>query len=393
MCRGNEIQHLSETRLGQLAHLESVDFADNPLGGLCQSVLLSLRSIKSLGLSSCQFHTFPEIWTMQGLKHLGLHGNQIVEVPREIFQLQRLRRLDLSRNHLRELPLELGALQSLTWLNLSHNQLSEVPDSLSLLTELHELGLGANKLKHLPDLGRMKRLRILSVFENQLEDLGDWNEALVSLERLDVSSNRLTHLPEAIFQLPNISYINAKSNRIPELPSSARPAKKLKLEYFNIADNYLSTIPYHYASVLRKVRVLDLSNNPFIQHPSSLSADRSPAVSSLRHLCTKSLLRQTDGELAELICMLPHQLLGDLVEAQRCYGCDDWIMRDHGCTHVEQRDIQAFRVPFTRRFCSATCADDYLHPPSVNPRLWPYLTKCFHQALGKAYDYIFKTLL
>ena len=98
------------------------------------------------------------------LTGLGLHGNQLTELPESIGKLTNLTMLQLSNNQLTELPESIDKLTNLTELFLDGNQLTELPESIGKLTNLTELYLWSNPIKSLPP--ELSHLNSITYFHN-----------------------------------------------------------------------------------------------------------------------------------------------------------------------------------------------------------------------------------
>lgn len=116
-----------------------------------------------------------------------------------------LKELSFESTHLRELPESLFTLQGLSTLKLHKNKLALTPaaaSKLATLKNLKVLDLSHNKLEHLPDFSQMTELRSLNVSQNRLTQWPAGVDDLPFLTQLDLRGNRITTLPEGYFQLP-----------------------------------------------------------------------------------------------------------------------------------------------------------------------------------------------
>ena len=80
-----------------------------------------------------------KIGELRRLRHLNLHNNHVVGLPRTFVQLGWLEKVYLQGNQLRRLPEDIGRLRSLTLLCLDNNQLRSLPESFGNLYNLRVL--------------------------------------------------------------------------------------------------------------------------------------------------------------------------------------------------------------------------------------------------------------
>ncbi|KAJ8618099.1 hypothetical protein MRB53_014285 [Persea americana] len=100
---------------------------------------------------------------------------------------------------------------SLVVLDLSRTRIEMVPESLSNLVNLHALILvNCWKLKKIPDVGKLKELRVLNLRYSSIEELPEGMERLRKLRILDLSSTeKLERFPVGI--LPKLSLLEELS--------------------------------------------------------------------------------------------------------------------------------------------------------------------------------------
>ena len=156
--------------LGNLASLNSLDFADNGF----------LRD----GLSGS---IPPELGNLANLTYLNLEFNDLTGgIPSELGRLASLNGLVLVGNDLSgSIPANLGSLGSLTSLWLGHNDLSgAIPAELSALVNLRVLSVTGNRLTGPlpPELGNLVNLGNLYLARNRLT--GTVPDSFLGLSRL-----------------------------------------------------------------------------------------------------------------------------------------------------------------------------------------------------------------
>jgi Leucine-rich repeat (LRR) protein len=192
--------------IGKLAKLQMLSIMDTPLRSLPGSVD---------GLVDLQF--------------VRLSNNQLTTLPEAIRQWRSVTTLDLTGNPLEQLPNGIGGMASLSELTIKGksgttvegtNSLRKLPDSLiycdqlQILTIENQPQLDANDV--FTKAAQLKNLTELSVVNCQINRLPDlaWKE--LPWQKLNVASNRLTDLPFGLVDVPELRYISAQKNRLPD---------------------------------------------------------------------------------------------------------------------------------------------------------------------------------
>lgn len=105
------------------------------------------------------------------------------------------------------------SLEKLKVLKLHNQNLCEIPSEISLLGNLEELYLNGNILKNLPDsLGKLKKLKKLWLQDNQLISLPQTFSQLEQLKELVVFDNKLQEIDSKIVSLQNLKTLYAHKN-------------------------------------------------------------------------------------------------------------------------------------------------------------------------------------
>lgn len=247
----------------------------------------------SLGLISLP----PELWELEQLTSLDLHGNplaplpatlgrlinltslelhdtRVAELPVEVGRLTKLTLLSLSHNRLTTLPLEIGKLENLTSLAIRNNQLESLPASIGNLTRLKSLYAAGNQLAVLPhELGNMVSLRGLELHHNQLTALPPEIGQLGSLVTLELYDNLLTTLPPEIGHLISLTVLELQDNRLTALPAGF--GQLSNLVHLNLSNNFLKSLPAG-VNNFEKLKSLYLGNNPLAIPPEILNKYSEP---------------------------------------------------------------------------------------------------------------------
>jgi adenylate cyclase len=297
----NTISSLPE-EIGQLWNLERLVIVGNQISRFpegCKSlvnlVLLDCRRNNLSDLSLiCKLPRLETLYT----DHNAVHAVDLVVGPR-------LTLLDASSNditQLRVMDLSTSEPCRLTYLNISHAKLSSLDGlALSHLLELKELRLAHNQFRALPDtIGALEKLEKLCVSDNRLDALPDNIGDLKNLRILDAHNNSLLELPASMWQCTALEEINVTSNLIvnwndppgPPLganfyssggdpgrkPSTAGsvnsthsyiPPLARSLHKLYLGENRLADDALHPLTILRELRVLNLSFNGIQELPPS----------------------------------------------------------------------------------------------------------------------------
>ena len=183
-----------------------------------------------------------------------------------LWKLSDLKELDLSGcgNNL-NLPDERNlwtSFSSLKKLDLNNNQLRVLPQSIETLPSLEILFLSENKFEAIPDLTKMKKLRVLSLRGNLITNLSSSNLPTATLEWLILTSNHIHTIDSDIKDLKLLKKLMLSHNNISEIPEELGDCQDLEL--IRLADNNIRSVP---ASLLTlstsKLAWISLSGNPF----------------------------------------------------------------------------------------------------------------------------------
>lgn len=308
----NMITELPE-EIGRLTALEQLIFVGNQISRLPEgcSRLVNLQvldcrrnSIIDLSIT----HALPQLLQLFA-DHNVIHALDLSYGPHSATSL------DVSFNDITLLKLVPAVYTpfSLTYLDVSHTKLSSLDDfALSHLSALQTLKLDHNLFRTLPDsLGELSHLITLSCSDNHLDSLPETIGSLRRLETLDAHNNSLGQLPVSIWNCPSLVLINVTSNLIaawhdppdtshlvpgtsleilptsPGLKShlqisrkassatvhtpSGRPSPPLaySLEKLYVGENHLTDECLPPFTILKELRVLNLSFNEIQELPGS----------------------------------------------------------------------------------------------------------------------------
>ncbi|KLO15376.1 L domain-like protein [Schizopora paradoxa] len=302
----NEIESLPDS-IGRLKHLERFLIVGNKISvlpatceGLTRLEMLDCRrnNISDLSLV-CKLPCLQSLWA----DHNTVHALSLVVGPR-------LQKLDASFNDITQLIVHPSAaslnLSSITTLNISYAKLSSLDGiAFAHLTSLRNLRLEHNSFRSIPDtLGALLELEHLSCSDNQLDALPDSIGELQKLKMLDAHNNSLTELPASMWQCCSLETLNVTSNLLkhwhdPPSPVVSSDALELlvaqsdnqrklstagsiastinrvlpplahSLQNLYLGENQLTEDVLHPLTVLRELRVLNLSFNEIQDLPPS----------------------------------------------------------------------------------------------------------------------------
>lgn len=246
-----------------------------------------LQNLQVLSLSHCNLQELPAgLAELQNLHTLVADHNNLSSIPAKFEDLRSLERLELSANCLVQLPDSFFTLKALRVLNLSANRIKELPKEIENLEQLEELGFSYNKVCKIPDLRKLRNLRILTLGHCGIETIDATFLPIEHLEILNLGDNKLTKVQAGLFQVPRLKYLNLCRNLITDLGLDLRSCTQ--------------RTPYDQLS--RGLCHLNLSENLFLELPRAL--DHMPACEVKIH----------GNPLSQNINHVPQRLVVSLVE-------------------------------------------------------------------------------
>ncbi|KAG5008409.1 hypothetical protein JHK85_026951 [Glycine max] len=229
-------------QLGQLSHLEILDFMWNNLTGTIPKEIGNIRSLKLLLLNGNKLSgslpdelgqlsnlnrfqvdenqlsgPIPESFAnMTNVKHLHLNNNSFSgELPSTLSKLSNLMHLLVDNNNLSgHLPPEYSMLDGLAILQLDNNNFSgsEIPSAYANLTRLVKLSLRNCSLQGaIPDFSSIPKLTYLDLSWNQITGPIPSNKVADSMTTFDLSNNRLSgSIPHFLY--PHLQKLSLANN-------------------------------------------------------------------------------------------------------------------------------------------------------------------------------------
>ncbi|KAI6010510.1 hypothetical protein EDC04DRAFT_2905862 [Pisolithus marmoratus] len=311
----NMVTELPED-IGELVQLEKLVFVGNNVSKIpeqfSQLVNLKVLDCRRNNISDLSFtYALPNLEVLLA-DHNYVHALDLSHWP------STTQTLDASHNDITLLKLvpPTPMPYALTSLDVSYAKLSSLDDfTLSHLSSLQQLKLDHNLFRTLPEaLGDLSHLLTLSCSDNHLDALPESIGRLQRLESLDAHNNSLTRIPASIWNCASLTVINVTSNLVEvwhdppgtglvsppptgitldvppdppggrhypvrnllieassHIPSPGRPAPPLaySLERLYVGENRLTEESLPPFTVLKELRVLNLSFNVIQEMPSS----------------------------------------------------------------------------------------------------------------------------
>lgn len=154
---------------------------------------------------------------LKGLTRLRL-SEELTSFPSEVFELAgTLEILDLSHNRLSELP-DLSRLKKLKIAFFSFNLFTKLPAAFKNCENLYMLGFKANQIEQFDEEILPLGISWLILTDNKIEALPRSMGELSRLRKFPVAGNQLTTLPQEMSQCRNLELIRLSANRLTEIP-------------------------------------------------------------------------------------------------------------------------------------------------------------------------------
>jgi hypothetical protein len=155
---------------------------------------------------------------LAGTKRLDLSCG-LTRLPGEVFDLaDTLEVLNLSGNQLTDLPPDMGRLKKLKIVFGSNNLFTHLPESLGECESLEVVGFKATRIRHVPAQALPPKLRWLILTDNAVERLPDALGERPALQKLMLAGNRLKTLPEGLARAQRLELLRLSVNAFEVLP-------------------------------------------------------------------------------------------------------------------------------------------------------------------------------
>jgi len=221
--------------IGQLEHLIHLDASYNQIEKL-PFTLKFLQRLNVLSLENNAIEYLSNEVILPSLEVLNLAQNPLYEYTEEIKNLKVHTLLDLSGVQSKTIPAFSGCFKRLKRLVFKFAK-QEPPSWIYDCQALEELNFDHSNLHSLsPDIGRLKKLKILTLTDNNLTRIPDTIGDCSSLEMLLLSHNMLNYFPKSLTHLKNLKQLCVKDNFFERFPSLF--VQKPDLQW-NLKDNPL----------------------------------------------------------------------------------------------------------------------------------------------------------
>ncbi len=140
-------------------------------------------------------------------------------LPPEVLDLaDTLEILNLTGNRLSALPPDLGRLRKLRILFASSNAFTELPEVLGDCPALEMVGFKANRIARVPGAALPAKLRWLILTDNAIEHLPAELGQRPAMQKLMLAGNRLSALPVGLAEAQCLELLRLSANRFSALP-------------------------------------------------------------------------------------------------------------------------------------------------------------------------------
>ena len=144
----------------------------------------------------------------------------LTRLPEEVFELaDSLEVLNLSGNQLTDLPPDMGRLKKLKIVFGSNNLFEHLPESLGECQSLEVVGFKATRIRHVPGEALPPKLRWLILTDNAVKTLPDALGERPALQKLMLAGNRLKAMPDGLAEAKNLELLRLSANDFEALPS------------------------------------------------------------------------------------------------------------------------------------------------------------------------------
>ncbi|TVU40172.1 hypothetical protein EJB05_13623, partial [Eragrostis curvula] len=256
----------SNLQPAEVAHVRSINAFLSPIISMMPPLssfqVLRVLSLKK-GRQGCEFR---HLGKLLQLRHLGLSGTPVDELPRDIRNLVHLQSLDVDGTGLKELPPTVGELSNLMYLHLDLG--TEVLPWLGKLTSLQVLKFGRYRSSTVAELGKLTELRILwitfqEVEERDVKALVESLHHLQKIEDFNFGARKLMGLGSLAtfaWEPPRqIREFGWNGISLPRLPVWLNPKRVPHLSYLNLSLKTFEALDMDILGSLPELRTLLLS--------------------------------------------------------------------------------------------------------------------------------------
>ncbi|BAT83876.1 hypothetical protein LR48_Vigan503s000800 [Vigna angularis] len=297
------------SQLGQLSHLEIMDFMWNNLTGTIPKEIGNIKTLKLLLLNGNMLSgslpdelgnlpnlnrfqvdenqlsgSIPDsLANMTSVKHLHLNNNSFSgQLPSTLSKLSNLMHLLVDNNNLSgNLPPEYSMLNGLAILQLDNNNFSGngIPSTYANLTRLVKLSLRNCSLRGaIPDFSSIPKLTYLDLSWNQFTGPLPSNKLADNMTTIDLSNNLLNGSIPRSYSYPHLQKLSLANN----LLSGSIPASIWQNMSFSVKDKLM----------------IDLHNNSF----EDVSGNLNPPANVTLRLSGNPICKNSNAQSASKYC-------------------------------------------------------------------------------------------
>ncbi|HEX5739262.1 MAG TPA: leucine-rich repeat-containing protein kinase family protein [Hydrogenophaga sp.] len=165
-------------------------------------------------------HTLEQLRSgaLSGTRRLDLSCDLTVLPPEVLDLADTLEVLNLTGNRLSALPPDLGRLRKLRIIFCSSNAFTELPEVLGDCADLEMVGFKANRIANVPSAALPPKLRWLILTDNAIDRLPEELGQRPAMQKLMLAGNRLSALPAGLADAHSLELLRLSANRFTELP-------------------------------------------------------------------------------------------------------------------------------------------------------------------------------
>ena len=177
---------------------------------------------------------------LKGIKKLTL-SEDLTTFPEKIFDLaESLEFLDLSNNKLTSLP-DLKKLKNLKIAFFSYNLFTELPNSFKECKNLYMLGFKGNQIEVFDEDILPLSISWLILTDNKIKTIPHSIGDLTKLQKFPLAGNKLTSLPETMKKCKNLELLRLSANNLTHIPDWLLELPKLSWLAFSGNDCSIET--------------------------------------------------------------------------------------------------------------------------------------------------------
>jgi len=194
----NQLRKLPPS-IGQLAHLEEVNFGGNKLMMTKDEMFISWANVRVLNMFENNLVRMGSLAPLVALEELRLNGNNLEEMPALAASHPSLSIIEFHKNRVTTIPDNyFESTPALTRLQLWGNQLTGLPSSICKCVELLGIQVQTNKIPSLPDGAWPEKLETLFLHDNPITSLPSGLSACKAMRRCNVEGLQLDAASDAV---------------------------------------------------------------------------------------------------------------------------------------------------------------------------------------------------